>query len=68
MKNWLCALAAMMLFSALSLGQATPISSTPDQPQSTAAAPRKSSAHVRKAKAHHTKAHHKGHQKHHKTV
>jgi hypothetical protein len=67
MKNWIRGLAATMLFSALALGQATPVSSTPDQPQATTAVPQ-TSTHARKVKAHHAKAHHVSHKKHHKTA
>ncbi|HVO61110.1 MAG TPA: hypothetical protein VMT53_09245 [Terriglobales bacterium] len=67
MKNWIRGLAAMALFSAVALGQATPISSTPDQPQSTASAPQKNKP-TRKAKVQHAKTHHKSHRKHHKTA
>jgi hypothetical protein len=60
-------LAAITLFSLGALGQATPVSSTPDQ-ASAPAAQEKSAGHSKTAKVHHTKAHHKGHKKHHKTA
>ena len=66
MKNCIRGFAALLLLSVLALGQATPISSTPDQSQSTAA-PQKST-HARKTKAHHAKVHHVSHKKHHKAA
>lgn len=68
MNNWVRGFAAFMLFSTLALGQATPISSTAEQPQSAAAAPQQKSTHVHKAKAHHAKAHHGRHKRQHKTA
>ena len=70
MKKWALSLMAAALFSMMAMGQATPISSTPDQPQAPAAqtAQAKSPSHTGKARVKHTKAHRKGHRKHHKTA
>jgi hypothetical protein len=66
MKKWMLRTLAIGLLTTFGFGQATPISSTPDQPQA-APAPQKST-HVRRAKAHHAKAHHASHRKHHKAA
>lgn len=60
--------AALLLgISVVAMGQAQPISSTPEQgPPSTV--PAKSGAHSGKAKVHHTRAHHKAHKRHHKAA
>jgi hypothetical protein len=68
MKNWIRGLAALILFSVFALGQATPISSGPDQSPDAMPAPQQKSTHTHKAKAHHAKAHHVSHKKHHKTA
>lgn len=66
MKKTILGLAAAMLFSTIALGQATPVSSTPDQAPAPAA--QQKSTHASTAKVHHTKAHHKSHKRHHKAA
>ncbi len=68
MKYWIRGFAVVMSFSVLALGQATPVSSGPDQSPPPAAAPQQKTIHTHKAKAHHAKAHHSSHKKHHKSA
>ncbi|MBV8894760.1 MAG: hypothetical protein JO266_22750 [Acidobacteria bacterium] len=65
MKNRLLALAVILLFAIAATGQATPISSTPDEAQGTIA-PRSHPSHSPKAHVEHTRGHRKTHRKHHK--
>jgi hypothetical protein len=67
MKNRILALAAVTLFSLVALGQATPISSAPEQ-RPAPATQEKGAKHSRKARIHHTKGHHRSHRKHHKVA
>jgi hypothetical protein len=68
MKKLIRVFVALALFSGIALGQATPISSGPDQAPAPAAAPQHKSTHAHRAKAHHAKAHHVSHKKHHRTA
>jgi hypothetical protein len=67
MKTWIVRIAATLLLSALSFGQATPISSTPDQQQAPVTQG-KNAVHKKAGKVRHAKAHRRTHKKHHRNA